>query len=397
MSSMLEIFFPLCASAPIRWQRRTADVECGIWPDVADECLQQWLQTDAIRLYIPGEWISIWQVELPDVARRQVLTILSALLEEDLNQDIDELHFAPLKIDQQLATVAVIHQQHMRNIVTWMQANGITRATVAPDWMSIPCGYMVGDAQRVICRIDECRGWSAGRALAPVMFHAQLNEQESPLTLTVTGIAPEEVSAWAGADAERLTITSLPALTHCGEPEGNLLSGPWQPCVSYRKLWAYWRRIVLPVLPVLVALVVERGVTLWSVSEQVAQSRAQVETQFLTLFPEQKRIVNLRSQVSMALKKYRPQVDDTDLLEELSAIASTLKSASLSDIEIRGFTFDQKRQTLHLQLRAANFASFDKLRTILAADYSVQQDALQKEGDAISGGVTLRRREHVTR
>ncbi|MGS0066476.1 GspL/Epsl periplasmic domain-containing protein, partial [Escherichia coli] len=53
---------------------------------------------------------------------------------------------------------------------------------------------------------------------------------------------------------------------------------------------------------------------------------------------------------------------------------------------------DQKRQTLHLQLRAANFASFDKLRTALAADFIVQQDALQKEGDAVSGGVTLRRK-----
>ncbi len=71
-----------------------------------------WLQTDAIRLYIPGEWISVWQVELPDVARKQIPTILPALLEEELNQDIDELHFAPLKIDQQLATVAVIHQQN---------------------------------------------------------------------------------------------------------------------------------------------------------------------------------------------------------------------------------------------------------------------------------------------
>ncbi len=81
--------------------------------------------------------------------------------------------------------------------------------------------------------------------------------------------------------------------------------------------------------------------TLWSVSEQVAQSRTQAEEQFLTLFPEQKRIVNLRSQVTMALKKYRPQADDTRLLAELSAIASTLKSASLSDIEMRGFTFDQ--------------------------------------------------------
>ncbi|HHO9640568.1 TPA: type II secretion system protein GspL [Escherichia coli] len=177
-----------------------------------------------------------------------------------------------------------------------------------------------------------------------------------------------------------------------GEPEGNLLTGQWQPRVSYRKQWARWRVMVLPVLLILVALAVERGVTLWSVSEQVAQSRAQAEKQFLTLFPEQKRIVNLRSQVTIAMKKYRPQTDDTRLLAELSAIASTLKSASLSDIEMRGFTFDQKRQTLHLQLRAASFASFDKLRSALAADYVVQQDALQKEGDAVSGGVTLRRK-----
>ncbi len=82
MSSILEIFFPLCAADPIHWQRRTPDVEHGIWSDVANEQLQQWLQTDAIRLYIPGEWISVWQVELPDVARKQIPTILPALLEE---------------------------------------------------------------------------------------------------------------------------------------------------------------------------------------------------------------------------------------------------------------------------------------------------------------------------
>lgn len=103
-------------------------MEHGIWSDVANEQLQQWLQTDAIRLYIPGEWISVWQVELPVVARKQIPTILPALLEEELNQDIDELHFAPLKIDQQLATVAVIHQQHMRNIAQWLQENGIRRS-----------------------------------------------------------------------------------------------------------------------------------------------------------------------------------------------------------------------------------------------------------------------------
>lgn len=49
-------------------------------------------------------------------------------------------------------------------------------------------GFMACDAQRVICRIDECRGWSAGLALAPVMFRAQLNEQDLPLSLTVVAL-----------------------------------------------------------------------------------------------------------------------------------------------------------------------------------------------------------------
>ncbi len=166
------------------------------------------------------------------------------------------------------------------------------------------------------CQLPKTVGALAGDdsadALAPVMFRAQLNEQDIPLSLTVVGIAPEELSAWAGADAERLTVTALPAITTYGESEGNLLTGPWQPRVSYRKQWARWRVMILPILLILVALVVDRGVTLWSVREQVAQSRTQAEKQFLTLFPEQKRIVNLRSQVTMALKKYRPQADDTD-------------------------------------------------------------------------------------
>ncbi|MFQ9950033.1 MAG: type II secretion system protein GspL [Escherichia coli] len=392
MSSILEIFFPLCAADPIHWQRRTPDVEHGIWSDVANEQLQQWLQTDAIRLYIPGEWISVWQVELPDVARKQIPTILPALLEEELNQDIDELHFAPLKIDQQLATVAVIHQQHMRNIAQWLQENGITRATVAPDWMSIPCGFMAGDAQRVICRIDECRGWSAPgwrwlrSCSAPSSMSRIYRFHNRGRHCTGRTVC----MGWC----RRRTPDSDGSARHYHLWRTGREPADWTVAASRQlpKQWARWRVMILPILLILVALAVERGVTLWSVSEQVAQSRTQAEKQFLTLFPEQKRIVNLRSQVTMALKKYRPQADDTRLLAELSAIASTLKSASLTDIEMRGFTFDQKRQTLHLQLRAANFASFDKLRSALAADYVVQQDALQKEGDAVSGGVTLRRK-----
>ncbi len=62
---------------------------------------------------------------------------------------------------------------------------------------------------------------------------------------------------WCGR--ERLTVTALPAITTYGEPEGNLLTGPWQPRVSYRKQWARWRVMILPILLILVALVCGTG------------------------------------------------------------------------------------------------------------------------------------------
>ncbi|STH69916.1 GspL-like protein [Escherichia coli] len=127
-------------------------------------------------------------------------------------------------------------------------------------------------------------GWSAGLALAPVMFRAQLNEQDLPLSLTVVGIAPEKLSAWADADAERLTVYSSARHYHLWrtgrEPADRAVAASRQ----LPKQWARWRVRILPILLILVALAVERGVTLWSVSEQVAQSRTQAEEQFLTLF-----------------------------------------------------------------------------------------------------------------
>ncbi len=119
---------------------------------------------------MPGEWVSVWLVERSDVTRKQIPTILSALLEEELNQNSDKLHFTPLKIDQKLAITG----------------------------SDLPAAY----SQRVISRIAECRGWIAGRALTPVMFRAYLNEQHLPFSLTEVEIAPpEELSTWAGADA----------------------------------------------------------------------------------------------------------------------------------------------------------------------------------------------------
>ena len=392
MRAILKFFFPFSASGVIRWQRHAQEVEQGIWPTTPDELLLQWCQTDVIQLYIPGEWLSIWQVEIPDVPHNQVQNIIPALLEEDLSEDIDELHFAILRTVKQQAIVAVIHQQHMKYIVDWLQCYDINHATAVPDWMSIPCGNMIFYADRVIARIDICQGWRGAPDLIPDILRAQISAQKHPLQLTVIGKSAQEVAARIGIDSEKLKITSKLSLREHGQPEGNLLTGPWQPRVSYQKQWIRWRAVVLPVFLILVSLLADRVVTLWSINEQVIQSRIRVEKQFLSVIPEQKRIVNLRSQIITAINNSRSRATDKTFLEHLSVIANALKSASLSKLEIRSFTYDQKHQTLHFRLSAPDFSSFDKLRDALAVDFFVQQDALINEDNYVSGAVTLRRK-----
>lgn len=392
MRAILKVFFPFSTSGIIRWQRHTQEVEQGVWPATPDELLLQWCQTDVIQLYIPGEWLSVWQVEIPDVPHNQVQNIIPALLEDDLSEDIDELHFAILKAEKQQAIVAVIHQKHMKYIVDWLQYHEINHATAVPDWMSIPCGNMIFHADRVITRIDICQGWSGGPALIPDILRAQISAQKQPLLLTVIGISPQEIAAWFGTDSEKLKITSELSLCEYGQPEGNLLTGPWQPRVSYRKQWIRWRAVILSVFLILVSILADRVVALWCINEQVIQSRIHVEKEFLSVFPEQKRIVNLRSQIITALNNSRSQATEKVFLEYLSVIANALKSASLSKIEISSFTYDQKHQILHFRLSAPDFSSFDKLRAALPVDFFVQQDALINEGDYVSGSVTLRRK-----
>lgn len=308
MNYFLDIFVPPTASDPVRWYRYaqapSSDSAQGSWDAEyeAEQALRQWCQTDTIRLYIPGEWVSVWLTELPVLPARQIPHVLPAILEDDLNQDIDELHFSALRVEDKRATVAVIHQSRMRDVLDWLHMNGITRATVAPDWMSIPEGHMVIQTDRCLTRIDACRGWSACMELAPEMLRTQYREHSGPFQFVVVGDTTEKVSGWIDSRADGVRLVHNRILSERGQPEGNLLSGKWQPRISYNQQWTRWRPFVLPVLFTLCCLTLERGIALWSTGERLTQSRTKVEQLFLILFPEQKRIINLRSQVNISSK-----------------------------------------------------------------------------------------------
>ncbi|CND86133.1 type II secretion system protein GspL [Yersinia nurmii] len=399
MSESLNLFFPLGEAQPIKW-RRDSDTPLvpetdGEWisPQAAQDMLTQWPKFDAIRVFFPGEWAGVRQVELPRVSRKQAEKIIPALLEEDLCEDIDDLHFSILKIDEKLATVAVINHQKMQHLTQWLHQGEILATTLLPDWLALPEGHLLVSGERCLLRTKQWQGWSAESSLAPYLLKAQLRDSDSVSQLGVYGELPMALAAALDScGIEKTTSETLPApqTTVVG-----LLCGRWKPRVNYQKQWERWRPTITSLIVLVGVMTVERLVSLWSVTERAQQTRTVAEESFRHLFPEQRRIVNLRAQLNVALREAENGVAEDELLVILPLIVETLESKGiLKQVDVQGMKFDQLRQELHLRLRADDFATFEALRENLATVFSVKQDALLQDNERVTGGMTLKRKQN---
>lgn len=427
MSELLSLLLPVSAEQPIRWQCVALEPASGALAQTP--CQQGQLgcaelgsvaalvtPNTTVQLLIPGEWVSLWSVTLPKGAQRQADKVLPALLEEELTQDIELLHCSLLQLQGDKACVAVIEHRRMQQIVDWLAMANITSARVLPDWAALPENSLLIAADRVLCHQQGWHGFSTEMALASVLlqadsYHDEMARSESPAPewqvfsaqpLTdypalLTALAGDELARDAHTlmvkDINTLALTTPSAAI---ASNATLLTGRWRLRTDVRRQWRRWRPLAFTAALLLSLLTVERAVALWSVAQQSAQARQAAEQQFRQLFPEQKRIVNLRAQLNAALRETQSASSTQELLVLLPAIAQALDSAALATpVSVLNLRFDQPRQEVRLKLRAGNFSDFDTLRRQLATHFSVELSPLAQESSVnrssgVSGEFILR-------
>lgn len=425
MSELLSLLLPVSAEQPIRWQCVALEPASGALAQTPNqqgqfghaefECVAALVTPNTtVQLLIPGEWVSLWSVTLPKGAQRQADKVLPALLEEELTQDIELLHCSLLQLQGDKASVAVIEHRRMQQIVDWLAQANITSARVLPDWAALPENSLLIAADRVLCHQQGWHGFSAEMALASVLLQADCNHDEmarsespapewqvfsaQPLTdypALLTALAGDELSRDAHTlmvkDINTLALTTPRAAI---ASNATLLTGRWRLRTDVRRQWRRWRPLAFTAALLLSLLTVERAVALWSVAQQSAQARQAAEQEFRQLFPEQKRIVNLRAQLNAALRETQSASSTQELLVLLPTIAQALDSAALATpVSVLNLRFDQPRQEVRLKLRAGNFSDFDTLRRQLATHFSVELSPLAQESSVnrssgVSGGVS---------
>ncbi|WP_105902655.1 type II secretion system protein GspL [Vibrio gangliei] len=87
---------------------------------------------------LPSSEVLITPIQIPAGAGRQLANMLPFLMEDELTQDIDKMHFSIIKKQGDEAIVATVLHQTLADWVERFKSHGITLKKVLPDCLALP-------------------------------------------------------------------------------------------------------------------------------------------------------------------------------------------------------------------------------------------------------------------
>jgi general secretion pathway protein L len=216
-----------------------------------------------VIVFVPGARVPFLTVRLPIRNPQKIIQALPFALEEQLAEDVEQLHFAPGAPGPDGARdVAVVARDTMEAWLARLADAAIQADALLPDTLLPPAtadGWHVAiERDEVLVRTGPTAGFTGEKSLAAAvvaMKIEQLDAAERPQSMLIQTVdradtATTELTAIAGeAGLEMPAIEELPdttALSLAGASLAaighfNLLQGPYQPRRDWEQRWRRWR------------------------------------------------------------------------------------------------------------------------------------------------------------
>lgn len=250
-------------------------------------------------VWVPTQQVLLTSVTVPGKRAADWMQALPYMLEESLAQPIEQLHFAVLHREKSgaqagLTHVAVVEKTLMQQWVDELKAHGLTQAALVPDCFQVP--WTPNEASD---SPDE-QAW--------YFLPASEGDWVWVRTGRYDGLACDE--AWMQqlyetrrAQRPGLQLVEVDATTP-NEEKGSAFSlrqGAYQASSEANPVWQRWR---WPVVTAVLIVLLMMGQSLSETARfqtQAEQTKAQTLALFKTLFPDVKRVVNIRAQTKTRL------------------------------------------------------------------------------------------------
>jgi general secretion pathway protein L len=319
-----------------------------------------------VIVLLPNTEILLTQVTLPTTQRQRLQQAVPYALEEQLAEDIEQLHFALGQRDaQQRLAVAIIAQRHLDSYLNALREHQLFPTVVMPEVLALPLiseSWSVSQyGQRVLVRTEK----QAGFAIDEENLQNILPLMTLPSQIIVWGKLSESVR-------EAFNSLNMPIIEKIRDEiflisnnyrtvPINLLQGKYQPVSQTAHLWRPWRLTVALLLIFSCIEIGKLGLYYNQLEQQAQALNQQIEQIYRQTFPQAQKIVNPRVQMEQQLIELKGKAKNTQagnfliLLNQLSPALSKVTSLNLKEISYQS-------GKLELSLEVADLATLESLK-----------------------------------
>ncbi|KHD06045.1 hypothetical protein PN36_30940 [Candidatus Thiomargarita nelsonii] len=313
---------------------------------------------------IPGTDVLLTQTNISSKQQQKIIQAVPYALEEQLADEVENLHFALGKRAPGNIPVAVIARRKMDAYIQQLNAVGITPAALIPDMLAVPKpaeGWGVLYLNNIILvRTDLYAGFAieldcfepALDAPQQITVFSDMANRETALS-DLHGIAVIEKRQKQGAWLAQGLIENQPL---------NLLQGDYRPQDKIASLLRPWRLTAFLLLLWGGLDVGKQWIEYQQLSQQRQALNRQIEKIFRDTFPEARKIVNPRVQMEQRLKALAAQqgrhAQDNNFLSILNKISTPLSRTP--DFYLKRMDYRQGR--FELQVEIANWQALENLK-----------------------------------
>lgn len=368
---------------------------------------------------------------MPSKPTRQLLKALPFMLEDELAEDIEKLHFAieqtgyDKELEKYWVNITIVKRTLLQNWLDRLAQANIQIKSMLPDVLTLPdvsaeSGQnsktisILGYANGWLIREGAWSGWFLTDSWLPLYFQKLLPQNnkadddsaETAITpdqiqLNYFSPLPAELTANL-IESERVNLIAaepeLPMLLLAQQADKlkwSLLQGDFAPKKAISKNWALWRPAAALLLITLSIQFVMTIAKWQSASSQLEVAKAELGNMYQAAFPKEKLRINiLRTQ----LKRKVAAVGGTDNRELggftafMAKLTPTFKKRP--NVNVDSIRYDEKRGELRLNASAPSFQQFEQFKNdIEKLGLQVKQGAVNNEGNKVEGSLSIQEAE----
>jgi general secretion pathway protein L len=348
--------------------RPQGSIYTGTLADAASEASGQ-----RVVVLVTGAAGLLTRVSIPVRGRQRLLRAVPYALEEQLSEEVDNLHFA-VGITQEDGAwpVAVFSKQFMDSLTADFLEAGLDVQQVIPEILALPNNgeetSVLVENDVALVRTGKSSGFAVDSDNLGIMLAARMTDEEAglqPLHLFVSKdeLRPDMAEYVGETLVEPFAGDPLNVFAR-GLENGsiNLLQGAYSRSGDWATLLRPWRATAALLLAGIILSNVVMGIDYFRLSRESEQLHAQIEKTFREALPEIQRIVNPRIQMQQRLDALqRRQGTGGGFLSLLGQSGSVLKG--MQGVQVSGATFRAGR--LDVDLTVSNLQLLDELKQAL--------------------------------